>query len=86
MSVPSQPTDPQRRSTAQGAGTPRPPMTDAGLIPPSIPPALPPDPDLDEPEDDPPTPRRRLRRGGRAWASRHAANASHGRPTALPPA
>jgi len=52
MSIPSQPADPQRRDTAQGAGTPRPPTADSGRTPPLIPPAeMPDDPDLEEPED-----------------------------------
>src|SRR5581483_4008296 len=65
MSIPSQPTDPQRRNTGQGTGTPRPPTTDSGLTPPIVPPTEPPDyPDLDVSEDvpaptvDPPAPRR----------------------------
>ncbi len=54
MLVPSQPSDPQRPSSALSAGTPRPATTDSGLTPPLVPPAeLPDDPDLDEREDAP---------------------------------
>ncbi len=65
MSVPSQPSEPQRRSSALGAGTPRPASPDPILTPPLIPPAeLPDDAELEEREDGPaptqetPAPRR----------------------------
>jgi hypothetical protein len=52
MSIPSQPSDPQRRSACQGTSTPRPPTPDTGPNPPLIPQDQLRDyPNPDEPED-----------------------------------